>query len=64
MKLIVEQIQANGDGYQKPVPGILDPIEQNFQLTINPCLIAEVTRSPADLVKLEYRIGGPDLNFG
>ena len=64
MKLFVEQDKSKGDGYEKPFSGVLNPISYPFKLTVNPCIVSDVTKDPSELIKLEYVMGAEDLDFG
>ena len=52
----IEQIPENGDGFQFPVPDVLDSIIYDFEVAVEPCQFSEYTATIAP-AQITYVIG-------
>ena len=60
--MTVEQIEANGDGYFQPVRGFMNSISYDFTVTVNPCDVKSVQKTPASSVSLNHKLGDPQFS--
>ena len=50
----IEQLSQNGDGYFVPERGFLKSVSYSFSVTVNPCVVSSLKKTPSSLQIVKY----------